>query len=62
MVLDKLTLKAFVVVTGWLGLLAMIAYAIYKFPELVHDAFSTALGAALTIVNIAIAKWLFEQS
>jgi hypothetical protein len=57
--LDKLTLKAFVIVTGWLGLLALIAYIAYKEPQKVIDSFDTLLGAGLSIINIAIGKWLF---
>lgn len=57
----KLSLRSFVIVSGWSGVLGIIAYSVYKFPELARDAFSTILGVGLTIVNIAIAKWLFEQ-
>lgn len=56
----KFTLRAFVAVTGWIGLLASIAYGFYKFPEQLEANLSTLIGVALTIVNIAIAKWLFE--
>jgi len=56
---DKLTLKAFIIVTGWTGLLALIGYVAYKDPDRVINSFDTILGAGLSIVNIAIGKWLF---
>ena len=58
---NKFTLKAFVIVTGWLGLLALVTYIIYKEPQKAIDAFDTLLGAGLTIINIAIARWLFSE-
>jgi hypothetical protein len=57
--IDKLTLKSFVIVTGWIGLLALIGYAAYKDPSRVTNSFDTLLGAGLSIINIAIGKWLF---
>ena len=56
---SKFTLKAFIVATGWIGLLALIAYIVYKEPQKAIDAFDTLLGAGLSIINIAIGKWLF---
>jgi membrane protein DedA with SNARE-associated domain len=55
----KFTLKAFIVATGWIGLLALIAYIVYKEPQKAIDAFDTLLGAGLSVINIAIGKWLF---
>jgi hypothetical protein len=57
--LDKLTLKAFIIVTGWTGLLVLIGYVAYKDPSRVINSFDTLLGAGLSIINIAIGKWLF---
>jgi len=57
--LEKLTLKAFIVITGWIGLLLAIAYSIAKKPELIDKSFDVLLGSAITIVNVAIARWLF---
>jgi len=55
------TLKSFVVVTAWLGMLAFIAYVIYKDLSKATESFNTVLGVALSIANIAIAKWLFGE-
>jgi len=55
------TLKSFVVVTAWLGILAFIAYVIYKDLSKATESFNTVLGVALSIANIAIAKWLFGE-
>jgi len=55
------TLKSFIVVTAWLGMLAFIAYVIYKDLSKATESFNTVLGAALSIANIAIAKWLFGE-
>jgi hypothetical protein len=60
-VVDKLTLKVFVVITGWIGLLSLIAYIVYKEPQRAIDSYDTLLGVALTIINLAIAKWLFRE-
>ena len=57
--LSRFTLKSFIVTTGWSGLLLLIAYIVYKEPSKAVDAFDTLLGAGLTIINIAVAKWLF---
>lgn len=59
--LEKLTLKAFIVITGWIGLLLAIAYSIYKKPELIDKSFDILLGSAITIINVAIARWLFGE-
>jgi len=56
-----LTLKSFIVVTAWLGMLAFIAYVIYKDLSKATESFNTVLGVALSIANIAIAKWLFGE-
>jgi len=58
---NLLTLKSFVVVTAWLGILAFIAYVIYKDLSKATESFNTVLGVALSIANIAIAKWLFGE-
>ena len=60
-VIDKLTLKIFIVISGWIGLLALIGYVAYKEPEKVINSYDTLLGVALTIINLAIAKWLFKE-
>ncbi len=59
--LEKLTLKAFIVITGWIGLLSAIAYSIAKKPELIDKSFDILLGSAITIINVAIARWLFGE-
>jgi hypothetical protein len=56
---NKFTLKVFIVATGWIGLLALIAYIVYKEPQKAIDAFDTLLGTGLSIINIAIGRWLF---
>jgi len=60
-ILDKFTLRSFIVISGWIALLLGIAYASYKEPSKIVDAFDTLIGAALTIINIAIARWLFKE-
>ncbi|MEM2191390.1 MAG: hypothetical protein QW540_08190 [Archaeoglobaceae archaeon] len=60
-VVDKFTLKSFIVVSAWLSLLLFIAYGCYKYPELVKENFSNAFSVALAILNIAIGGWLFEK-
>lgn len=59
---DKLTLKAYVVITGWSGLMALIGYLVYKYPNVAINSFENVLGAALTIISIAIGKWLFKEN
>jgi len=60
-VVDKLTLKVLIVITGWIGLLALIGYIVYKEPQKAINSYDTLLGVALTVVNLAIAKWLFRE-
>ncbi|MEM2612336.1 MAG: hypothetical protein QXJ45_06920 [Thermoproteota archaeon] len=59
--LDKFTLRAFVIVTAWIGLLSYIAYAVYKYPDLVLQTYDTVLGIAISITSVAIGRYLFEQ-
>ena len=59
--ITRFTLKSFIVITAWLGILAFIAYVIYKDVSKAIESFDTVLGVALSIANIAIAKWLFGE-
>lgn len=59
---DKLSLRTFIVVTGWSGLLTLIGYLVYKYSDVAVNSFENILGAALTIVSIAISKWLFKDN
>jgi len=59
--IEKFTLKAFVIITGWIFLLLAIAYAMYEKLELIDKSFDVLLGSAITIINVAIARWLFGE-
>jgi uncharacterized BrkB/YihY/UPF0761 family membrane protein len=59
--LDKFTLRSFVVVTGWVGLMCFIFYAIYKNPDLIEKTFDVAFGTAITIISFAVGRWLFRE-
>jgi hypothetical protein len=56
---SKFTLKSFIIVTGWSGLLLLIAYIVYKDPQKAIDYYDTLIGFATSILGIAIGKWLF---
>jgi uncharacterized BrkB/YihY/UPF0761 family membrane protein len=60
-VLNKFTLRSFVIITGWIGLLCFIAYGIYKNPNLIEKVFDIAFGTAITVVSFSIGKWLFGE-
>jgi membrane protein DedA with SNARE-associated domain len=57
--LSKFTLKSFIIVTGWSGLLMLIAYIVYKDPQKAIDYYDTLIGFAVSTLGIAIGKWLF---
>jgi membrane protein DedA with SNARE-associated domain len=57
--LSRFTLKSFIIVTGWTGLLLLIAYIVYKDPQKAIDNYDTLIGFATSILGIAIGKWLF---
>jgi uncharacterized BrkB/YihY/UPF0761 family membrane protein len=59
--LNKFTLRSFIIITGWIGLLCFIAYCIYKNPDLVEKVFDVAFGTAITVVSFSIGKWLFGE-
>jgi hypothetical protein len=57
--LSKFTLKSFIIITGWSGLLLLIAYIVYKDPQKAIDYYDTLIGFATSTLGIAIGKWLF---
>ena len=58
---DKFTLRSFVIITGWVGLLCFIAYGIYRNPSLIDKVFDVAFGTAITVVSFSVGKWLFGE-
>jgi uncharacterized BrkB/YihY/UPF0761 family membrane protein len=60
-IIDKFTLRSFVIITGWISLLCFIAYGIYKNPDLIEKVFDVAFGTAITVVSFSISKWLFGE-
>lgn len=58
----KLSLKSFIVITAWVGLIILIAYASYKNPDKLRDNYETILQTGLTILTISISKWLFSEN
>jgi uncharacterized BrkB/YihY/UPF0761 family membrane protein len=59
--IDKFTLRSFIIITGWVGLLSFIAYGIYRNPNLIEKVFDIAFGTAITVISFSVGKWLFGE-
>jgi hypothetical protein len=60
-IINKFTLRSFIIITGWVGLLCFIAYGIYRNPSLIEKVFDVAFGTAITIISFAVGRWLFRE-
>jgi hypothetical protein len=60
-IINKFTLRSFIIITSWLGLLSFIAYGIYRNPSLIEKVFDIAFGTAITVVSFSVSKWLFGE-
>lgn len=55
------TLIAFVGITGWVGLLLLIAYLTYKYTEVAVNYYEILIGSALACLNMFFGKYLFKD-